>query len=81
MVSLTEQNKKEDYSERAYQRIAELWEKGAMQENHYFYVKFFVGEKEQYPEVVATKSGTEKTWKFEVYYDDTYGEKFAKLFE
>ena len=72
---------KEDYSERAYQRITELWEKGAMQENHYFCVKFFVGEKEQYPEVIATKTGTEKAWNFEVYDDagDEYGENFAKL--
>ena len=72
---------KEEYSERAYQRIKELWEKGNMQENPYSCVKFFVGEKEQWPEVIVSKRKTEKTWKFEVYYDDTYGEKFAKLFE
>ena len=71
----------EDYCETAYKRITELWEKGNMEGNPYSCVKFFVGEKEQYPEVIATKSGSEKTWKFEVYYDDTYGEKFAKLFD
>ncbi len=71
----------EDYCETAYSRITELWKNGNMDGNPYSCVKFFVGEKEQYPEVVATKGGSEKTWKFEVYYDDTYGEKFAKLFE
>ena len=70
----------EDYCETAYSRITELWEKGNMDKNHYSCVKFFVREKEQYPEVVATKSSEKEEWQFMVYYDDSTGEKFSKYF-